>query len=364
MTPPRAVMPCPSATGVGVWEDVSPESFASPPNNQTLAVAVDPLSGIVYAAAGNVTNGGACPAGQQCPSASTGLYKSADCGATWTPTGTRNADLLTGNPWAFLIDPVKPETMYLCNGYGNGPTLYKSTNAGVDFMPLQPDASHVLALTFVQAIAMDSSNTSHLAVTFHVDCGAPFTPVCFSQTPDGGVTWHEFNGPAQLTGWQEGASLSILGTLTYLYTGPNGAWFTSDEGKTWKNVIAPGIFGRYAGSTHLAPDGTLYLGVSNTGLFSSRADPTANPPGLLGSSWKQIPNSPQAVVIIDDGVNLIAAAANGPPFYTATITDGTTWTQMSTPIIHDGSNQLAYDPIHHIVYSAEFGNGLLRLVTR
>ena len=55
-----------------------------PPNMETLAVAGNPEDETVFAAAGNVTNGGACPSGQTCPLGGTGLLKSSDCGSTWT----------------------------------------------------------------------------------------------------------------------------------------------------------------------------------------------------------------------------------------------------------------------------------------
>jgi hypothetical protein len=44
------------------------------------------------------------------------------------------------------------------------------------------------------------------------------------------------------------------------------------------------------------------------------------------------------------------------------LTDTTKWTNM----IHTGrgAKQLAYDSAHHIVYAANWGNGLWRLVTR
>jgi hypothetical protein len=95
-------------------------------------------------------------------------------------------------------------------------------------------------------------------------------------------------------------------------------------------------------------------------MFYSRASATA----ALGSSWTLIPNSPQATNVIDDGVTLIAAEVNGPPFFSADLSAATAWTHMSSPGVTCGSNQMAYDAAHHIVYSANFQSGLWRLVTR
>ena len=217
---------------------------------------------------------------------------------------------------------------------------------------------------FVQAVALEPGNPRHVAVTYHENCKAPFTSNCLSQSTDGGTTWALFNGPASVNGWQEGSSLSILGPTSYLYACNAGAFFTSNGGGSWDRVIDKGIFGRYAGSTDIAPDGTMYLGVSNTGMYFSRADMAANPPVPLGKSWSLIPSSPQSTNIIDDGVNLIAAEMNGPPFFSAKVSAPKTWTHMASPGVTAGSNEMAYDAAHHIVYSANFENGLLRLVTQ
>jgi hypothetical protein len=321
---------------------------------QSIAVAVNQQEGSVYAAASNATNGG---------NGSTGIYKSTDCGATWTAwnTGAGQADLATGQLWAMLIDPMNPQIIYVANGYGSNPTLYRSQNGGVDFSPLKPDVMNVTGThkDFVQAVAIDPGNSKHIAVTFHDSCGSPFNSCCFSQSTDSGDTWTEFNGPSQVDGWQEAASLTIFGATNYFYTCGSGAFYTGDGGKTWSQVIKEVVFGRYAGSTDTTPDGRVYVG-AGAGTYYSTAT-TSSP---IGSSWTAIPNSPNPTTIIDDGVNLYSAQVNGPPFFSASVSSPMTWTQMSTPSIQDGSNEMARDPAHHIIYSANFENGLYRLVTQ
>ena len=184
---------------------------------------MNPKDDAVFASAGNVTNAGACPSGQTCPSGGTGILKSQDCGATWTPIsdetpGTPSANFLTGALWSMLIDPVDTDTMYVANGYGTDPTIYKSVDEGIDWVELNPDPTHAVASTVppVQSISIDPSDHNHLAITFHADCAAPWTPWCFSQSTDGGSTWQLFNGPTSVpgftvTGWSEGASISVLG---------------------------------------------------------------------------------------------------------------------------------------------------------
>jgi hypothetical protein len=347
--------PCPTdASKVGVWENVEPDAFHMPANMQTIAVAVNPKQGSVYASASNRTNGG---------DGCTGIYKSMDCGSTWKlqSTGASSEKLKTGQLWAMLIDPVEPDNVYAANGYGDGPTLYKSPNGGVDWVALKPDAEDVLPghNNFVQCVAMEQKNPKHIAVTFHDNCGKNYNQLCFSRSVDGGANWQLFNGP-NIGGWQEAATFSVLGPTHYFYLSGAGAWFTPDTGKTWTKVIEKGFFARYAGSVTIAPDGTAYAAGALEHLFFSKE--TDGSP--LGAVWKVVENSPQSTNVIHDGVNLIAAQVNGPPFFTAKLSDPTVWTHMDTPSVTAGSSEMAFDPVHNVLYSANFENGLLRMVTK
>ncbi|RYZ04694.1 MAG: exo-alpha-sialidase [Myxococcales bacterium] len=350
---------CSKLPSPGAWENVSPPAFLNPPNMETLAVAVSPEDGVVFAAAGNKTNGG---------DSGTGVYRSVDCGATWerASTGAGSEKLGTGDPWALLIPATKPTTIYVNNGYGQEPTIYRSTNGGVDFTALDPDSKDVLVSksNHVQAMAVEKGNPKHIAVTFHDNCGPPFTGNCLSKSIDGGTTWQMFPGPANLKGWLEAASLSVLGPSSYLYTCDSGIYFTEDTGKTWSQPLKGGLYGSYGGSTHIGPDGTLYLGVGNAGIF------TSNPKnGPIGKVWSAEPlkGSPRNVgVLIDDGKHLYASwswDSGGQPFSMAPLSDLTAWKPMKSPPIARGSNQLAYDSKHHVLYSANWGAGLWRVVT-
>jgi hypothetical protein len=346
---------CSQLPKAGTWENISPPPFLNPSNMETLAVVVNPVDHTVFAAAGNATNGG---------SKGTGIYRSADCGANWVlvSTGTNSAQLQTGDPWAMRIDPVQPQTMYVNNGYGAPASLFKTTNGGVDWTEMLTDGDGGIGnAPFVQDIAIDPGNPQHVAVTFHQDCKAPFNKYCLSQTTDAGATWHEFNGPPQLPGWKEAASLTIVGKDSYLLTG-DGAFFTSDGGKTWSIAIDKGILGSYGGGASTAPDGTMFLGVNNDKIHSSKAD-GATPAGL---KWTPIEGSPNTNLTIDDGVNLYATNAwdsSGRPFYTAPLSDLSKWTNMESPVISRGSNMFAFDKKNKVLYAANWGAGLWRLVT-
>lgn len=339
---------------VGVWEEITPPEFATPDNMEAAAIAVNPIDCSVYAAAGNETNGG---------DGGTGIFKSTDAGASWSKisTGENGAKLETGVIWAMRIDPVEPERMYVASGYGADPTIYRSIDGGVDWEMLDADPDDTVS-DFAQAIGMDRDDPRHIIITWHETCSAPHTPNCLSRTKDGGDTWTILDGPPSFGGWVEGASITIFGPDSYLLAADAGGWFTDDAGATWDHVIDGVHYGVYAGGAHFAPDGAAYIGMANQGVFVSRGDRGAP----LGSSWTLIPGSPQAALLIDDGVTLYATYLHdfgGQPYWSAPIDDPTTWTNMPSPSIGRGAVAIDYDAAQHLVYSANGVFGLWRLRT-
>jgi photosystem II stability/assembly factor-like uncharacterized protein len=349
---------CSDLPAVGVWQDITPDRFHNPSNMQTNLMAIDPRSQTVFASAQNKTNGG---------DGSSGLYASTDCGRTFTLVSTgQGASVLQGSsPWSIAIDPQDPQTMYLGAGYG-GLTIFKSTDGGADWTPLTPDPADVLTQHggFVQAIALDPTDPSHIVLTFHDDCTAIYNKNCMSQSYDGGTTWQEFSGPSDLDGWQESASISVLGPSRYFYAaaGAYKGYLTTDAGQTWTKVIDGPLYAAYVPSVHVVPDGTAFVGMLSTGVFYSQDQ---------GASWTQMPGLGSATAVIDDGTNLYATSGydhSGKPYYLTPLAGATgtapVWTHMdNSASIIDGSIMLAYDPVHHVIYSANMDAGLWRLHT-
>ncbi|MGA9671590.1 MAG: hypothetical protein WBQ94_20435 [Terracidiphilus sp.] len=401
---------CPTVTSgapVGVWEDITPAVFLTPSNMQTASVVVDPLNPTnVYASAGNNTNGGG-----NSPT-STGVYKSTDCGAHWAQVSTRqnSAAVNSGLLWEMKFD-ASGANLYVSNGYGAPPALFKSSNHGVDWSNLFAGKSFTLsgdtkvsALVplakvftysgFVQAFSIDSTDPTqqHIVSTFHENCfdgvpaaqggwgvvGADPGILCLGETLDGGATWRLFPGYSLSAGWQEAATVTALGSSRYLHITPNGVYYTADGGETWQQVsfTADGgttwnpigaAYAAYGEGTYLASDGTLYLGTSFNGILYSKTTPNK----ALGASqnWAQLANSQKAATIISDGVSLYAGWGifdnSGQPFWSAPLSNLTDWTHMSSPSNPaNGPNEFAYDPVDHVIYAASYSGGLLRLVTQ
>jgi photosystem II stability/assembly factor-like uncharacterized protein len=340
--PPHVVTACSALGAVDQWEEVSAAAFHDPSNMETTCVGVNPLDQSVYAAAGNKTNGG---------NGSTGLYRSTDCGATWTKVSV-SKNIETGSCFGFRIDPVQPSNMYYSNGYGDPATLHKSTDGGVTFTPLSTDVSHVLTYNFVDKLDIDPENHLHLVVTYHEECKAPLGPQCLSETTDGGTTWRQFKGPD--SGFAEGNRIAIVGGTKIVYTSANGGWFTSDSGQTWEKVVQ----GWPADMTFASDVG--YMAVLNSGIYVSRPGAKA-----LGESWTLINGSGSGNNVAYDGKRIFASADYTPqPFSVATASNPTAWTRMTSPNIGRGTCEFAYEADHHILYSANVGGGLWRVVTQ
>jgi hypothetical protein len=336
---------------------------------------VDPQSaGVVYAAAGNKTNGG---------DGSVGIYKSTDCGGTWSKVSAPGSDLETGEIWQVVVDPVTPRTLYATNGYGNNPTIYKSTDGGVNFSPLTVDFGAGSG-DFVRGFSMDPSDPAHLVACLHGTCNIASNQLCLSETHDGGATWKVIHGPpvsGAALGGDGGGPIIVSGEAMYYIHPIAGVFYTSDGGSTWSlhfqlynypanqqpNYYNPALPTTYGGSgLGYVGAGGIYLSFGATGIYRVAAPYDATT--LAPSNWELLSGSPGAGgAIIDDGVNLYESWLydyGGQPCYRAPLSAGTPWTQMPAVGQGRGAGTFSYDAGSHVLYSANWGAGLWRLVTR
>jgi len=323
-----------------------------------------------------VTNGG---------SSGTGVWKSSDCGGTWALVNSKSGDsanLFTGDPWAMLIDPVTPKTMYINNGYGNEPTIYKSINGGVDWTQILP--KNILDITgagFMEKITMDPSNSNHLLAGFHGDCtGTPLpgaTPDatggwgCLAESTDAGATWTLTTSAIPWSGL-DGPGQTMVDAKTWFYgtNGPDGLWRTTTAGvsqggkSAWTKVFAGGV----NGSVYIAKNGTYYAGGGSV-IWS----------GDLGVTWKAIANSPNSTSIngstpmVDDGVTLYVGSNSATYWTTANSLAPAGPFKMITSSPSQAIGMLNqespaayvdYEASHHLIYSSNLDTGFWRYVTQ
>jgi hypothetical protein len=296
--------------------------------------------------------------------------------------------------WSIKVDFNNTRNIYVASGYNTvgALTIFKSTNGGVDWTDMlgngklltvagspggtQLTLTQVVNNSFVQAIGMDLSDSTHLVLTFHNNCfnnGANWGKIntsdagvqCLAETLNGGTSWRFFAGPTPSSGWQEASSMTVLNHTTYVLTTATGSYYTADSGSTWQSLPFGATLGGYSAGGYLAPNGKLYMGVINSGVWQSSGSPLGSP-----STWSLISGSPSvgASAITSDGTTLYTSFFNdfsGQPFYSAPLSDITSWTHMSDPTSPGhGGNALETDLTNHLVYSATGAGGVRRLRTQ
>jgi photosystem II stability/assembly factor-like uncharacterized protein len=341
---PVASGACRDLPAVGTWQNVSPPQLRENNGVPTIpTVLVHPDDPATLYIGGSTV---AC-----CGNGSAGIWKSSDCGATWTKlnSGRNSSALDTGWAWGMAINPDNPQVMYAANGYGDPPTLFKSTNGGRDWDQVWDDTvSQYLEYNFAQVPALDITNPDHIVVTMHENCSGDYAPSCLAESTNAGATWTVMKSGSQQ--WEEAAGPIVLDAHTILLAAPGGLYYTGDNGAQWEKLGDSAYPAFYK-----ADDGTMYLG-SSQGLLHSKD----------GRRWTAYPGTPIFNSLASDGKVLYGSFSydqTGQPFYSAPLSDPSRWTQIKTPQIKTGSGSMAYDSARHILYAATWDAGLWRVVT-
>jgi photosystem II stability/assembly factor-like uncharacterized protein len=336
--PPPVVLPCDSLGAVGKWEIISPPGVIGGGNLENSGVAafvVDPLhSGTVYVG----TDSGH------------GIWKTADCGATWAHvnTGRNGQDLDNGRNWTFVIDPFDSRTMFTNSGYGTN-ALYRSTDGGVNWDKVWPssDPSQSVASNFVSTVQMDPGDPRHLIVTFHSDCSGQYAPGCFAETTNSGATWTIFGGSM----FEGSARLYMLDGSNWIVPSNGALYRSTDRGATWKNVGNLEA-GGHSGQEHVyrGKNGTYYLG-TQSGVIKSTD----------GVQFSLINNSGSWVKGTTGNGDAIFGSGQGGVMRSSENNDSN-WTLMpNSPSWVDGCVS-GFDLGHQILYTSCGGGGFSRML--
>jgi photosystem II stability/assembly factor-like uncharacterized protein len=345
---------CDSLPAPFTWEDITPPSTHDGAVNGTVGAAIivdafDPRT--VWLGTGSENDE---------------IWRSDDCGATWTRVNTGPGsvgDGMTfggvgdGAQWSMMVDPVDRNVLYAVSGYG-AQSLWKSTDGGESWTDILEDSEYNAhaKYRFVNNVSLDPSDHLHLLVSTHGGCTAPYGPNCMAETHDGGETWRVLVSPE---GWVEGGGVVIVQRDVWVWCGTE-LLMTRDAGATWSNTLEGG--GSCEAEYTIRPlvpaaNGNYYLG-SRSGVLRSSD----------GFHWEHVPGTGGTMVMIAHGSSHVFAADQwNPSLRWAALDADESWTDLPAPpqiaLGTDGGIPfLAYDDVHHIVYASMFSGGVARMV--
>jgi hypothetical protein len=323
-----------------------------------------------------------------------GVFKSSDCGASFTHLNTGNdvmsdgAALDNGRQWYYLIDPTNKLVHYTGAGYnGSMSGGFRSDDGGVNwkFIWPPPDGSYAKLVTnnFVTIMAMDPTNPSHLLVGFHADCNSrgtgsykladgvtPITDVCMGETFDKGEHWTIHNKDPRMNG-AEAQNPALLDSTHWLFSNhdaQSAIWWTTNAGATWTPMASDSAT-HWAQQIYQAANGTWYV-PGNRDLYRSTNG---------GASWLTTPNWKGEITIGYAGSgttmwttyfgDLHPRVPAGTPVYVQSPeSDGLTWTPSAFDFsrvpwggLLEGAQTLSVDRARHVIYATHGSQGLYRV---
>jgi hypothetical protein len=352
------VLPCDKLPAAGMWEDITPHGTSSKPAvNGTVgaAIIVDPMDPrTVWLGTGGENDE---------------IWRSKDCGATWTRVNTGTGSVGDGKTyggvgdgaqWSMQIDPTLSGVLYATSGYG-AQSLWKTIDGGTTWKDVLAGSEYdqVADYRFVNNVSLDPSDHLHVVVSTHGGCKAPYDPSCIAETKDGGATWRVLKGPE---GWAEGGGLILVKGGLWIWCG-SSMIVTSDSGATWdRNALAGGgsCEAEYTIRAFVpASNGKYYLG-SRAGVLRSTD----------GAKWEHIQGTSGNMVMVTQGSKQVFVSNQWQPkIWSASVDNDAKWNDVPAPSqISQGSDGgipfLAYDDAHGILYASMFSGGVARMILK
>ncbi len=249
---------CPDAVSadLGIWQNVTPPSLslAAGNGNRGAITVVDGRPGEVFIG-----------------TTYQGLWRSRDCGATWSKANTgAGADAIDGAELSVLtVDPQAPDVLYtMPNFIGGG--IWQSSNSGVDWQSILP-TSAVVAVNPNQyielaGIAVDPRDRNHLLATFT----SPWIGSMGHGGQDSGVVEGRFDGLNWTWDLHEpGVGMGTQHTVTFLANSDSwlvvSRWEGSDAG-SWRTINGGTSFEKVSDNQYSTAGGQAYR-VSDSLVF-------------------------------------------------------------------------------------------------
>ena len=334
----------------GIWTRITPAGVETSRENHVFCqgVAIDtrnPRTLYLCVCAYDVAKGG--------------LFKTTDGGATWKKAGGLD------EPLHVAIDPEDSNHLYCVDGVrGATQGFWVSRDGGDSWtMPagFMKATEKPVGTRDLYHLAVDPTDFKHILVSFHSpwandrNCGV-------LESKDAGESWIAHNPPPDLKGGYGMAVFFLYDPAgktgddqTWLFTAQEGGFFkTSNGGKTW-TLVYKSQMTHGGNQLYRAKDGTLY-----SGGYQYPARSRDN-----GSSWEPLKQGlPYSwyMGVCGDGKNLyLASSSDNQPFFVSPEDDGVRWQPLNDQKFSAAPFEMVLDPVHHILYSASWEEGLLAL---
>jgi hypothetical protein len=205
----------------------------------------------------------------------------------------------------------------------------------------------------VYEVSVDPLDFDHMLVSSHspwdwnhVSAGAGIV-----ETTDGGKTWKIH---ANAGDWGMGHGIWFLDRSDKWLLGTQGAgyWLTTHAGASWEKVETKDM--AHGGGQVYVTEDAIYVSSAVGTLRSTDG----------GQHWSSVGTSTFTTAVYGDGKRLYTrqgyAGAAGT-FETTPETDGELWSSFGTQTFSNGPDEMAYDPVNRILYSSNWGDGLLAM---
>lgn len=327
-----------SAFTTGVWR----KTLGQPSSSSGTGIVLDP------------SNPGTVYVGLQGYGSADGVFRSQNCGATWTELGNFIA------PQQVRVNPANPNELYVGAGVGTPATngFYYSSNRGASWVLRAYPSTLTQQFNDTYHIGVDPTNFDHALVSFHYPGSNQYNAAGILETFNKGATWREI---APISAWanQAGTTIEFLydpatgqgNAQTWLYgTQAAGFWRTTNSGATWTQVSTRNQT-HGGNSLYYASNGTLYSGSAYHPMRSVNN----------GASWTELTGTTYGYfqAVGGDGVNLYTFQWGGGRMNTSTeASNGATWNTNGVNIPGGPFEFTRLDRVNRIMYVSAWEGGV------
>ena len=285
-----------------------------------------------------------------------GVFKSTDCGVTWTEIGSFDA------AHEVSVNPSNPSELYVANGVRGTLGFWYSSNAGSSWtqrtitdttLTSGQNQTIMSNPNDVMRASPDPADWTHVVISSHY-YGGTSGPSGLYESFDKGATW---SGIFPGSTWGTGNFIQMLtGSTWFLGTQGSGYYRTTDGGDNWSQVYtysaSHGGFRLYQDST-----GALYVGSGESGYIGRSTDGGASFSPLTGLGWGYW----SAMGGVAGNLYTGRWNASNTTLRTATEASPNSWTSPVTGLNEAGTHMFVKDTVNGLLYVSMLSEGVWAL---